>query len=369
MKILILDDYANYGGVSKASQTLENLFRDVYPSIERKSIQAEQNSRLSKIKSLLSVFIFLVLNRYDKIILMHFDAIFIGLLTRFFKKDRLFINVVHTDLYGYYCASSRLKKMIIRALFYMLRHDPIVFVSKEAAVRAVNFFGLTNVSVIYNSFNPSSLQKIVLKPESALVVLGCVARLHPTKNIDLLIRVFNSLSSSHPQVRLAIIGSGPENEKLKTYASQFPCSGAIQFKGYLSDPEHIYQGLDGIVSLSSIEGFPLIIVEAASRNIPVLHADCSCGPREVLSPHSDPCIKTDQYELCDGGVLVALPTKMTAYASSLQQNEENVLDAFQVFYRHLNQMKQNNQAQTLQLFSGSVIFKQWADLLITDFKN
>lgn len=363
MKILILDDYANYGGVSKASEALANLLSEVDQNIERKSIHAEQNSIFSKIKSLFLAFIFLLLSRHEKIILMHFDAILIGAFCRLFKKDNLFINVVHTDLYGYYCTSSTLKKTIIRTLFFILKNDPIVFVSKEAAARAVDFFGFTNTTVIYNAITPPPPRTVELKSQDAQVLLACVSRLHPTKNIDLLIRVFDSFWASHPHVTLAIFGSGSENEKLKTYAQQFQSSNSIEFKGYMSDPEKIYQGLDGVVSLSSIEGFPLIAVEAASRNIPVLHSDCSCGPREILNPLSDPRIKTDQYELCTAGVLVALPSAITPFAPSLQQNEENLLDAFQVFYQHLNQMKKSNKDTTLELFSRPVICKQWITLL------
>ncbi|MCQ6644846.1 hypothetical protein NO371_23190 [Escherichia coli] len=54
------------------------------------------------------------------ILLMHFDAIFAGFFLSFlgYKKT---INVIHTDLYGYYKSSGLFKKMIIKLIFIKMR--------------------------------------------------------------------------------------------------------------------------------------------------------------------------------------------------------------------------------------------------------
>lgn len=360
MKILILTDYDCYGGVASASAALHRSLSSPANEVTRYPIHTVRRGVFGRCYSILKAALYLRSSRADKIILMHFEAIFTGLLCRPFISNAAFVNSVHTDLYGYYRDASLIKKLFLSCAFWILRNDVVVFDSKEAEIKARRYLGFSRTNAIYN---------VVALPQKApgLAVdrsfrFGSVSRLHSGKNIDLLIRVFNSFWLTHEHTELLIFGDGPEFERLRDYTKTFTCSPAIIFKGYLSNPDEIYGQFDGLVGFSSMEGFGLVILEALARRIPVLHSDCSCGPREIFFPNSDPCVKTKSFEIGEGGMLVKLPEKITSYAPCLQNSEEVMLEALEVFYKQFEHFKKTSVID-LKRFGSNVIVEKWADLL------
>lgn len=362
MKILILTDYERYGGVAMASAALQECLHGSEVDVERYPIHTKHRGVFGRLYSILKAALYLRSNTADKVILMHFEAILAGLLCRSFKPNAVFVNSVHTDLHGYYCNASALKKLVLRHTFKVLKNDILVFDSKESELRARFNFGFTNTRVIYNAVHLP--QTIVPVGDKKMFKFGSVSRLHAGKNVDLLIRVFNSFWLTHDGVELIIFGDGPELIKLKNYAGTFPCFDAVNFKGYSNKSDEIYSQIDCLVGFSSMEGFGLVILEALIRNIPVLHSDCSCGPREILKPASDPRIKTATYEIGKGGMLVKIPEKIIPYARSLQDSEMVTLEAFKIFYQEFVNIKKSSFVD-LEIFGPNVIRRKWAELLFS----
>ena len=360
MKILILTDHNGYGGVASASAALQKCLSSPTNEVTRHPIHTVRRGLFGRFYSVLKAALYLRSSRADKIILMHFEAILAGLLCRPFRSNAAFVNSVHTDLHGYYRDASVIKKLFFSFAFWILRNDVIVFDSKEAEIKAKQYLRFTKTYAIYNILTVP--QEVPRLNADQPFRFGSVSRLHSGKNIDLLIRVFNSFWLTHENTELLIFGDGPEFERLTDYAKTFPCSPAIIFKGYLGNPEEIYGQFDGLVGFSSMEGFGLVILEALARLIPVLHSDCSCGPREIFFPNSDPCVKTKSFELGEGGMLVKLPEKITSYAPCLQDSEDAIFEAFGIFYKQFEQIKKIN-VINLKRFGSDVIMEKWANLL------
>ena len=360
MKILILTDWERYGGVATASAALQKALSWPDIEVEKLPIHVVHRGVLGRFYSILRAAIYLRSSTADKIILMHFEAILAGILCRPFRSNASFVNSVHTDLHGYYRGTSVIKKLFFSFAFRILKNDIIVFDSREAEIKAKRYLGFSKTHSIYNVI--ALPQKVPRLAVDRSFRFGSVSRLHSGKNIDLLIRVFNSFWITHENTELLIFGDGPELERLKDYAKTFPCSPAIIFKGYLSNPDEIYGQFDGLVGFSSMEGFGLVILEALARRIPVLHSDCSCGPREIFFPNSDPCVKTNSFEIGEGGMLVKLPEKITSYAPCLQESEEVIFEAFGIFYKQFENNKKTSVID-LKRFESDVIKEKWADLL------
>jgi glycosyltransferase involved in cell wall biosynthesis len=73
-------------------------------------------------------------------------------------------------------------------------------------------------------------------------------------------------------MQLVIIGKGPEEDRLKTIASSYGCSGKISFKGYISYsniPSYVASA-DVLMLLSESEGLPGCIQEAFACGVPVI---------------------------------------------------------------------------------------------------
>ena len=361
MKILILTDYDCYGGVATASTALQKCLSSSEIEVEKYPIHAERRGVFGRMYYILKAAFYLRSCTADKIILMHFEAILAGLLCRPFRSTDAFINSVHTDLHGYYRDASAIKRLFLWFVFRILKNDVIVFDSKEAAIKAKEHLGFSNPHSIYNVV--ALPQNVQPQANARSFRFGSVSRLHSGKNIDLLIRVFNSFWLTHQNTELLIFGDGPELGRLTDYAKTFPCAGAISFKGYVSNPDEIYSQIDSLVGFSSMEGFGLVILEALVRNLPVLHSDCSCGPREILVPTSDPCCKTSSFEIGEGGMLVKIPDKVASYAPCLQDSEAVILEAFCLFYQEFDRIKKTSVVD-MQRFGSDVIREKWVNLLL-----
>ena len=99
-------------------------------------------------------------------------------------------------------------------------------------------------------------------------LLGCAARLHPTKRLDLAVRLLPSMPSRH----LALAGQGPDREHLEATARDLGVAERVHFVGELQPTAigEFLAALDVFVFPTIAETFGLAAVEAASAGIPVV---------------------------------------------------------------------------------------------------
>ncbi len=357
-------DYENFGGVASASINLVKCLSASGLSVTRYAVHPDPPRKGSRLRNYCRMILRLLNGRRGCQIYMHFEAILIGLAVgaiTFSSKSQVF--VIHTDLYGYYKGLSPVKRTLITVLMKWLRKKTVVFVSREAEVRAKLLFDLRNTSSIYNVLNePDPELPLRDRSQKGSMVLGSIARLHQSKNIDLLIRAFDALVVSVPDCSLRIYGDGPERAKLENYASRFACSSRIRFMGEESDPEKMFGSIDALVGFSSIEGFSLVILEALARGVPVLHADCSCGPREIMAPETDPAVKTASCFMMSSGILVRPPEANAGYYTELSPEEGVYLHALTSLCLEWDFFS-NASLPEAERFSCSIIASQWRTLL------
>lgn len=117
-------------------------------------------------------------------------------------------------------------------------------------------------------------------------VIGCVSRLNPTKRLELAIQLLPLLKDVH----LALVGQGPDEEKLRRLADELKVSDRLHFIGEIPSIEigDFLIGLDVFVFPSIAETFGLAPVEAAQAGVPVVCSDIPIM-REVLKVGNQPC--------------------------------------------------------------------------------
>lgn len=122
-------------------------------------------------------------------------------------------------------------------------------------------------------------------PEGA-ALLGCAARLHPLKQIDLAIRVLVLNTWQH----LVLGGQGKDRARLEALAIALGAADRVHFVGELGahDMGVFLAALDCFVFPSATETFGLAPVEAAQAGIPVVANDLAVL-REVLAVNGEPC--------------------------------------------------------------------------------
>lgn len=98
-----------------------------------------------------------------------------------------------------------------------------------------------------------------------------VSRLTKEKNIPLAIRAFAHVNKEYPRIRLVIVGSGPEEKKLKLLATNYMIPAT--FVGWQNDLKPYWQKADAYLLTSNYEGYGRTVVDALCHGIPVVMTD------------------------------------------------------------------------------------------------
>jgi glycosyltransferase involved in cell wall biosynthesis len=141
--------------------------------------------------------------------------------------------------------------------------------------------GGKNLRTIYNGIQPlpdlesesyrqnqrSRFRKLWGIPDNALV-LGSIARMHPTKGLETLIEAAAQLLPSFPNLHLLLVGDGPLRatleENLKKSGISHTLPGFIP-KGYQTLPV-----MDLFILPSLSEGMGLVLLEAMQAQLPII---------------------------------------------------------------------------------------------------
>jgi glycosyltransferase involved in cell wall biosynthesis len=141
------------------------------------------------------------------------------------------------------------------------------------------------VKVIYNALDPLPVEPpsevspgTAQQPPAVLAV----ARLTPWKGIDGLIRALAQVQVAVPDVRLIVIGDGPERKALEAQAASL--GETVTFLG-AQPPERVHSHMRAatvFVLFSTYEGLPHTVIEAMQAGAPVVVSNAG-GNTEVVT--------------------------------------------------------------------------------------
>lgn len=107
-----------------------------------------------------------------------------------------------------------------------------------------------------------------------------VGRLNKVKGCHIALKALKKLPIGH-NIKLNIIGDGPESEKLKDLSVNY--DNSVKYFGSIINPYPIMKDSDWIVVPSYAEGFGMVILESLVLNKKIIYSECDFGPREILS--------------------------------------------------------------------------------------
>ena len=161
-----------------------------------------------------------------------------------------------------------------------------------------------------------------------------VGRCSGEKRID---RVLSALAPlRHLPWTLQVVGDGPERSALTREASRLGLGERVTWSGWVTDPWGAVPRASALLLTSETEGFPLVLLEAAARGVPVIALDCDFGPREFIRPGLNgwllpagdgPGLSALLARLCAGNV--ALPASLVVRATAEPFALPAVLDRFE----------------------------------------
>jgi sugar transferase (PEP-CTERM/EpsH1 system associated) len=154
-----------------------------------------------------------------------------------------------------------------------------VGINEQKVVQIIN-------GVNAEKFKPSknkniSKSKLGIAPDS--FIIGTVGRLDPVKDHETLFKAFSYFSkkNENKEVILMVVGTGPQEEKLKTLSEKLNIQDKVIFSGDREDVYPLYQCMDVYVLPSIAEGISNTILEAMACGLPIVASNVG-GNHELI---------------------------------------------------------------------------------------
>lgn len=202
------------------------------------------------------------------------------------------------------------KGMLHRLLekYLIKKSERVVALSKVVQEDLLeNFVNDRNkIVTIYNSVNPEKLSTYdqYISQSNSDPVFVTMGRLTDQKAQWRILRAMTIVKGYYPKAKLKILGEGELKESFEKLVQNLNIEDNVEFLGYQSNPHDVLYQSDIFVFSSKYEGLANVLLEALACGLPIISTDCDAGPREILSPRSNPRDKTSVIEYCDYGILV-----------------------------------------------------------------
>ncbi|HET6627368.1 MAG TPA: glycosyltransferase family 4 protein [Nocardioidaceae bacterium] len=116
--------------------------------------------------------------------------------------------------------------------------------------------------------------------DAKIVVSG--GRLERRKGFHRLIHAYAPVAHKHPDWQLHIYGKGREEARLRKLIRKLGVEEQVVLKGFTADFGAALSGSSVYAMASVYEGFPMVLLEAMSRGLPLVSYDCPRGPGEII---------------------------------------------------------------------------------------
>ena len=200
------------------------------------------------------------------------------------------------------------------------RFDISAFVSEEIKKHFMDFIGLNQSCVLYNTNESKKIQKMSTEnlddnrlcgSEIKLVGIG---KLEELKGFDRLIRIHKRLLDDGYRIKSFILGIGSEENSLRKMITDYEIDDSLFLLGYQTNPYKYLSKCDLFVCCSKSEGFSTATTEALIVGLPVCTVEVS-GMREMLGENEYGMIVDNNEEALYEGIKVLLkhPEKLAYY--------------------------------------------------------
>ncbi len=211
--------------------------------------------------------------------------LFSRFLTFFLSGSPVLVNTVHNTNEG----------SPLRYLMYKLTKNRVDFISamSRSAIEVHQRKRVSRIDrlhLVHNGIDLNYFQKNVqvrdkmredFKVSDAFVWLA-VGNLSPQKNFANLLHAWKLLiQMTERNLRLFIIGEGAEKDKLQRFILEHDLEDSVHLLGHRNDVQNMMNMADGYVMSSDWEGFPMVLLESAATQLPIVATDVG-GNSEIV---------------------------------------------------------------------------------------
>lgn len=191
------------------------------------------------------------------------------------------VSVWGSDIYDF----PRKTLLHNRILRYILFKADNVLSTSHVMANETSKYTDKNIEITPFGVDTSLFKKIDIEKEEEKLIIGNVKSLSCIYGIDILIEAFSIVSKQNPNInlKLEIVGDGPDKDKLKALTLSLGISNQVCFVGRVENntlPRY-YSRFSVAVFPSVSESFGVVAVEAMACECPVVTSDAD-GFTEVV---------------------------------------------------------------------------------------
>jgi L-malate glycosyltransferase len=160
-------------------------------------------------------------------------------------------------------------KITEQLVAWLTPHCVAVSVTTKNNLKSLGYH--RQITIIPNGVDLQHIHTINPSDETSDLIFA--GRLIREKHVDLLVRVFGILCSAQPELKLLIIGEGPEQEAIKKIIQELSLGDRIVLGRFHDDHDEVIARMKSskvFVNPSSREGFGITALEALACGIPVV---------------------------------------------------------------------------------------------------
>ncbi|MCU1453570.1 MAG: glycosyl transferase, group 1 [Acidimicrobiales bacterium] len=168
------------------------------------------------------------------------------------------------------------------------RVDRTIVISDEMARRFQGVPGADRITVIPPAGpvpsvrRPAAAVRAELEVPDGVPLVVLVGRLHPQKDVGSLLEATRMLLDRGVELRVAVVGDGPEGDALRRRAADLRLDEVVRFTGARDDASDFLAAADVVAMCSIWEGFGLVVSEALQLGRPLVATAVGPVPRMVI---------------------------------------------------------------------------------------
>ncbi|MCA9734021.1 glycosyltransferase [candidate division KSB1 bacterium] len=203
-----------------------------------------------------------------------------------------------TDVFIHFAKKQFLKEIV----------DLIIYNSNYTQTEAEKKYGYlkTRSTVIYNGMPTTANLPQITNDEIQLknslekkFVIGTTSRFAGVKRIEKLIHAFVQFSSTNKNVRLLLVGDGPQRDYFEALISKLKIEEDVILTGYKPNVGSFQAMMDVCVVPSFKESFGMVAIECLSLGKPVIVFQDGGGIIEIVQPIAPDDVVANDNELCN----------------------------------------------------------------------
>lgn len=226
------------------------------------------------------------------------------------KKWRIPLEVqFHTDLFSPYFSGFQngVRKLFVKKVLRAADSVRVVSENLKSQISPRLRSGQVNISVLPIYIDKKNIEDghVTFDLHARYpwrFILLTVSRLAPEKNLSLTLEALALVREKFPDTGLVIVGSGPEEGKLKILVKKLELEGVVDFVGWQDDLASFYKTANAFIQTSLFEGYGLALIEAGLFGLPVITT--SVGIAQELEHGKDALIyPIGNADLFAGGIV------------------------------------------------------------------